>query len=44
MENISTVVTNIVLSENFEIYEYKKEDIEYALTLFPENFGFHYFF
>lgn len=26
------------------MYEYKKEDIEYALSLFPENFGFQYFF
>lgn len=25
------------------MYEYKKEDIEYALSLFPENFGFQYF-
>ncbi|MBK3913668.1 Crp/Fnr family transcriptional regulator [Listeria ivanovii] len=44
LEETSTVVTNIALSETCEIYEYKKEDIEYALTLFPENFGFQYFF
>ncbi|HDA9567619.1 TPA: Crp/Fnr family transcriptional regulator, partial [Listeria innocua] len=35
---------HVVLSETCEIYEYKKQDVEYALTLFPENFGFQYFF
>ncbi|MBC1429816.1 Crp/Fnr family transcriptional regulator [Listeria seeligeri] len=43
-ENTPCVVSNIVLSETCVVYEYKKEDIEYALTLFPENFAFQYFF
>lgn len=44
LEDAPQVVTNIALSESCEVYEYKKEDVEYALTLFPENFGFQYFF
>ncbi|MBC1483930.1 Crp/Fnr family transcriptional regulator [Listeria sp. FSL L7-1485] len=44
LEETPMIVTNIALSDTCEIYEYKKEDIEYALTLFPENFGFQYFF
>ncbi|HFQ5770990.1 TPA: Crp/Fnr family transcriptional regulator [Listeria monocytogenes] len=44
LEDQPEFVTNIALSDNCEVYEYKKEDIEYALTLFPENFGFQYFF
>lgn len=44
LEKTPVVVSNIALSKTCEIYEYKKEDVEYALTLFPENFGFQYFF
>ncbi|MBF2482536.1 Crp/Fnr family transcriptional regulator, partial [Listeria seeligeri] len=44
LEDAPQVVTNIALSDSCEVYEYKKEDVEYALTLFPENFGFQYFF
>ncbi|EAE8347164.1 Crp/Fnr family transcriptional regulator [Listeria monocytogenes] len=44
LEEVPPVLTNIALSDTCEIYEYKKEDVEYALTLFPENFGFQYFF
>ncbi|MBC2266535.1 Crp/Fnr family transcriptional regulator [Listeria sp. FSL L7-0083] len=44
LENSPPIVTNIALSEECIVYEYKKEDIEYALSLFPENFGFQYFF
>ncbi|MBC1543044.1 Crp/Fnr family transcriptional regulator [Listeria cossartiae] len=44
LEDAPQIVTNIALSDSCEVYEYKKEDVEYALTLFPENFGFQYFF
>lgn len=44
LEDLPPLVTNIALSEECIVYEYEKEDIEYALSLFPENFGFQYFF
>ncbi|EAD5709789.1 TPA: Crp/Fnr family transcriptional regulator [Listeria innocua] len=44
LEESPPTTEHIVLSETCEIYEYKKQDVEYALTLFPENFGFQYFF
>ncbi|EAC8502896.1 Crp/Fnr family transcriptional regulator [Listeria monocytogenes] len=44
LEELPPIVTNIALSDDCVVYEYKKEDIEYALSLFPENFGFQYFF
>ncbi|HHQ1002769.1 TPA: Crp/Fnr family transcriptional regulator, partial [Listeria innocua] len=39
LEDLPPLVTNIALSEECIVYEYEKEDIEYALSLFPENFG-----